>query len=59
MRQVIGAWAGKQQMRWNRETVRPFLDMRIAVMNDTLEDACRHRYPGFRPANDEAVALAT
>jgi hypothetical protein len=49
----------KQQMRWNRATVQPFLDVRTAVLNDTLADAFRHRYPGFRPANDdEAVALA-
>jgi hypothetical protein len=49
----------KQQMRWNRATVQPFLDVRTAVLNDTLEDAFRHRYPGFRPANDdEAFALA-
>ena len=49
----------KQQMRWNRATVQPFLDVRTAVLNDTLEDAFRHRYPGFRPANDnEAIALA-
>ena len=48
----------KQQMRWNRETVQPFLDVRTAVLNDTLEDAFRHCYPGFRPANDDAVALA-
>jgi hypothetical protein len=50
----------KQQMRWNRATVQPFLDVRTAVLNDMLEDAFRHRYPGFRPANDdEAVALAS
>jgi hypothetical protein len=49
----------KQQMRWNRSTVQPFLDVRTAVLNDTLADAVRHRYLGFRPANDdEAVALA-
>jgi hypothetical protein len=49
----------KQQMRWNRTTVQPFLDVRTAVLNDTLEDAFRRRYPGFRPANnDDAVALA-
>jgi hypothetical protein len=49
----------KQQMRWNRATVQPFLDVRTAVLNDTLADAFRHRYPGFRPANDdEAIALA-
>src|SRR5271166_81694 len=38
----------KQQMRWNRTTVQPFLDVRTAVLNETLEDAFRHRYPGFR-----------
>jgi len=43
----------KQQMRWNRTTVQPFLDVRTAVLNDTLEDAFRHRHPGFRPANDD------
>jgi hypothetical protein len=47
----------KQQMRWNRMTVQPFLDVRTAVLNDTLEDTFRHHYPGVRPANgDEAVA---
>jgi hypothetical protein len=50
----------KQQMRWNRATVQPFLDARTAVLNDTLEDAFRRRHPGFRPANnDEAIALAS
>src|SRR5271155_1545630 len=50
----------KQQIRWNRTTVQPFLDVRTAVLNDTLEDAFRRRYPGFRPANgDEAIALAS
>jgi hypothetical protein len=49
----------KQQMRWNRATVQPFLDVRTAVLNDTLEDAFGHRYPGFHPANgNEAVTLA-
>jgi hypothetical protein len=42
-----------QQMRWNRATVQPFLDVRTAVLNGTLEDAFRQRYPGFRPANDD------
>jgi hypothetical protein len=45
----------KQQMRWNRTTVQPFLDVRTAVLNETLEDAFRHRYPGFRPSNDDHV----
>ncbi len=43
----------KQQMRWSRATVQPFLDVRTAVLNDTLEDAFRYRHPGFRPANDD------
>jgi hypothetical protein len=47
----------KQQMRWNRATAQPFLDVRTAVLNDTLEDAFRRRYPRFRPTNrDEVVA---
>jgi len=49
----------KQQMRWNRATVQPFIDVRTAVLNDTLEDAFRHRYPGFRPANDDYRATTT
>src|SRR3954468_20640086 len=47
-----------QQMRWNRATVQPFLDVRTAVLNGTLEDAFRQRYPGFRPANDDHKATA-
>jgi hypothetical protein len=46
----------KQQMRWSRATVQPFLDVRTAVLNDTLEDVFRHRHPGFRPANDDQKA---
>jgi hypothetical protein len=45
----------KQQMRWNRTTVQSFLDVRTAVLNDKLEDAFRHRFPGFRPTNDDQV----
>jgi hypothetical protein len=48
----------KQQMRWNRMTVQRFLDVRTAVLNDTLESLFRQRYPGFRPANDEYGAKA-
>jgi hypothetical protein len=49
----------KQQMRWNRATVQPFLDVRTTVLDDTLADTFRHRHPGFRPANDdETIALA-
>ena len=42
-----------QQMRWSRATVQPFLDVRTAVLNGTLELASRRRHPGFRPANDD------
>ena len=48
----------KQQMRSNRATVQPFLDVRTAVLNDTLEDAFRMRYSGFRPANDDGASAA-
>ena len=48
----------KQQMRWNRMTVQPFLDVRTAMLDDTLEDAFRKRYHGFRPANDEGITAA-
>jgi hypothetical protein len=41
----------KQQMRWNRWTMQPFLDVRTAVLNGTLEAAIRRRYPDFRSAN--------
>jgi len=46
----------KQQMRWTRATVQPFLDVRTAVLNGTLEDAFRSRHPGFRPAKDDHKA---
>jgi hypothetical protein len=39
----------KQQMRWNRYTVQQFLEVRIHVLNDTLENAFRHWHKGFRP----------
>jgi hypothetical protein len=39
----------RQQMRWNRETVQPFLTVRVAVLNDTVEQAFRLRRVGFRP----------
>ena len=48
----------KQQMRWNRTTVQPFLDVRTAVLDGTLEDAFRRRYRGFRPANDKGTTAA-
>ena len=49
----------RQQMRWSRPSVQPFLDVRTAVLNGTLEAAFRQRYPGFRPANyDQALPTA-
>jgi hypothetical protein len=48
----------KQQMRWNRMTVPPFLDVRTAVLNGTLESVFRQHYPGFRPANADHGAIA-
>src|SRR3954454_22276878 len=45
----------RQQMRWNRTTLQPFLDVRTAVLNDTLAAAFRRRHPGFRPSNDDHV----
>jgi hypothetical protein len=38
----------KQQMRWNRWTVQPFLDVRVAVINGTLERSFRETFPDFR-----------
>ena len=49
----------KQQMRWNRQTVQPFLDVRTAVLNGTLDDAFRRRYPGFRSTNDDDRVAAS
>jgi len=44
----------KQQMRWNRYTVQSFLDVRIHVLNGTLEDAFRHWHKGFRPVAEQS-----
>src|ERR1035438_1934791 len=48
----------KQQMRWNRYTVQSFLDVRIQVLNGTLEDAFRQWHKGLRPvAGQTELAL--
>ena len=44
----------KQQMRWNRHTVQSFLDVRIHVLNGTLENAFRHWHQGFRSIADRS-----
>ena len=46
----------KQQMRWNRWTVQPFLDVRAAVLNGTLEGMFRQCYPAFHPVNSNIEA---
>jgi TnpA family transposase len=40
----------KQQMRWNRFTIQPFITVRVHVLNGTLDQVFRRRYAGFRPA---------
>ena|ERR1035438_9720358 len=42
----------KQQMRWSRHTVQAFLNVRVHVLNATLEDAFRHWRRGFRSPED-------
>jgi len=48
----------KQQMRWNRHTVQQFLDVRVHVLNGTLEKAFRAWHAGFRPLSDQAAITA-
>ena len=49
----------KQQMRWNRWTLQPFLDVRVAVLNKTLAGSFRRLYPDFQPDNEnDSVRLA-
>lgn len=50
--------ANAQLRRWSRATVQPFLDVRTAVLNDTLNGVFRRRHPGFRPANDDRKRTA-
>jgi hypothetical protein len=46
----------RQQMRLNRDTVQPFLTVRVAALNDTLEQAFRTRHASFRPLEGPAAA---
>ena len=43
----------KRQKRWSRVSVQPFLNVRAAVLNSTLEHAFRRRHLSFWPANDD------
>jgi hypothetical protein len=47
----------KQQMRWNRRTVQPFLDERIAVLNKTPSGSFKRLYPAFQEDNDNHSAM--
>ena len=57
-RQQIVSKAHDQEkgMRWNRWTVQPFLDVRTAVLNGTLQGSFKRRYPAFRIGNDNHFA---
>jgi hypothetical protein len=46
----------RQQMRWNRETVRSFLTVRVTVLNETREQAFRSWHAGFRPVEGSCAA---
>jgi hypothetical protein len=46
----------KQQMRCNRWTIQPFLDVRVAVLNKTLAGPFRRLYPDFQPDNENYPA---
>lgn len=49
----------KQQMQWNRWTLQPFLDVRVAVLNKTLVGSFKRLYPDFQTDNDNhTVRLA-
>ena len=47
-----------QPMRWNRWTVQSFLNVRVALLDCTLERSFRQLDPNFRPANDPGLASA-
>jgi hypothetical protein len=49
----------KQQMRWNRWILQPFLDVRVAVLIKTLAGSFKRSNPDFQTDNDNhAVQLA-
>jgi len=47
--EIVAKRMNKQQTRWSRATVQPFLDVRTAMLNDTLEDAFRCAIRAFGP----------
>jgi len=40
---VVKRMNKQQQVRWSRASVQPFHDVGTATLNDTLDDAFRHR----------------
>jgi hypothetical protein len=42
----------------DRDTVQPFLTVRVAALNDTLEQAFRTWHTGFRPVDTTATPCA-
>jgi hypothetical protein len=50
--EIIAKRMVKKQQRWSRHTVQAFLNVRVHVLNATLEDAFRHWHRGFRPPED-------
>jgi len=47
----------KKQMRWNRWTIQPFLDVRVAVLDKTLAGSFRRLYPALQPDNENYPVL--
>jgi hypothetical protein len=43
----------KQQRRRNRWALQPCLDVRISVLNKTLQRSIQRRYPAFQTPNDQ------
>ena len=48
----------RQQMRWDRDAVQPFLNVHVAVLNDTFELAFRSWHTGLRPLENPAAPCA-
>ena len=48
----------RPQMRWNRDTVQPFLTVRVAVLNDTLEQAFRSWHTASAPSKGPTPYVA-
>jgi hypothetical protein len=48
----------RQQMRWNRFTVQPFLTIRVHVLKCDPRDAFRHWHRAFRPAANADTVVA-